>query len=248
VTGVDGNERSKTNNEEIFDEHASHYSSTIDQSLAAYGANHDFFTRHKTRLIERLLAHRRRDPRKMDLVDVGCGIGKIHELIGPMFGSVTGIDVSTESIAKARTDFPDYTYFDYDDSRLPVADASADLALAICVFHHVPPEEWQQLASEMLRILRPGGLALVIEHNPWNPVTRRIVNNCPIDRDAVLLTRKTTAKLFHSAGASRVVSRSVISVPPLNNTLMSFDAVFGVLPFGAQYYCMADKPDAGDEG
>lgn len=226
---------------EVFDHHAEGYSDTIDAALRSYGASHDFFTRHKARLIDQLLAKRGRRSEDMDLLDVGCGVGNIHELIGPHFRSVTGIDVSSASIEAAKARFPVYAYKAYDGGRLPVPDASMDLAMAICVFHHVPPAEWKALAVDMLRVLRPGGMALVIEHNPWNPVTRRIVSNCPIDRDAVLLTRSRTAELFRSAGAASVVCRSILSVPPISRPMMALDMFLGALPFGAQYYCLATR-------
>lgn len=231
----------KSVNEDIFDGVADRYSETIDESLGRFGASHDFFTRHKARLIARLLADRGRDPAAMDLLDVGCGIGQIHDLIGPTFRSVTGVDVSSASIEQAQARFPGYRYLAYDGDRLPFPDAGFDMAMAICVFHHVPPAQWQSLAADMLRVLRPGGLALVIEHNPWNPVTRRIVNTCPIDRDAVLLTRGTTVDLFRKAGAAGVTARSVLSIPPKGEALMTVDGWFGRLPLGAQYWCLAVK-------
>ena len=231
----------KSVNEDIFDGVADRYSETIDESLGRFGASHDFFTRHKARLIARLLAAQGRDPAAMDLLDVGCGIGQIHDLIGPTFRSVTGVDVSSASIEQAQARFPEYRYLAYDGDRLPFADAGFDMAMAICVFHHVPPAQWQALAADMLRVLRPGGLVLVIEHNPWNPVTRRIVNTCPIDRDAVLLTRGTTVDLFRKAGAARVTARSVLSIPPRGEALMTLDGWFGLLPLGAQYWCLAVK-------
>jgi len=232
----------KSANEEIFDDHADKYTETIDEALGRYGASHDFFTRHKAKLIERLLAARGRAPAQIDLLDVGCGIGNIHAFIGSRFRRVMGVDVSTASIKEAALRFPQHSFVGYDGETLPVPDGSFDMTMAICVFHHVPPALWQRLATEMLRVLRPGGLALVIEHNPYNPVTRRIVNSCPIDRDAVLLTRGTTATLFRNAGAATVEVRSILSVPPKTNSLMWLDEMLGVLPFGAQYWCIASPP------
>lgn len=240
-TGADATSLGKEANEEVFDAHAQHYSSTIDASLASYGAQHVFFTSHKARLIRRLLRAAYKDPAQMDLLDVGCGVGAIHAFLGADFRSITGVDVSSASIVQARIDFPQHRYLSYDGLRLPIENSSVDMSMAICVFHHVPPEEWEILAREMLRVLRPGGVALVIEHNPWNPVTRRIVNTCPIDRDAVLLTRNTITELLHVAGAIEIVARSMLTVPPVNDLLMGLDSLFGRLPFGAQYYCLA-KP------
>ena len=61
---------------------------------------------------------------------------------------------------------------------MPVPDASVDVVFAICVVHHVPPAHWGAFAAEMARVLRPGGVAAIFEHNPLNPVTRRVVSNC----------------------------------------------------------------------
>lgn len=237
---ADDNKRdAKSSSEEIFDEHAGRYSETIDQTLGRFGASHDFFTRHKATLIERMLASRGRVQAEIDLLDVGCGIANIHSLIGPSFRSVMGVDVSTASIREAALRFPEHSYRSYDGETLPLPDHSVDMTMAICVFHHVPPTMWLRLASEMLRVLRPGGLALVIEHNPYNPVTRRIVSSCPIDRDAVLLPRSTTVDLFRRAGAVKVEARSILSVPPKTNALMWLDNILGILPLGAQYWCLA---------
>ena len=226
---------------DMFDHHADGYSHTINGALKEFDASHDFFYRHKAKLIARLLAGMGRDASAMDLLDVGCGIGNIHELIGPKFRSLHGVDVSGTSIAEAKSRFPQYQYTAYDGNRLPVEDGSVDIALAICVFHHVPPAYWSQLAAEMLRVLRPGGVVLIIEHNPWNPVTRHIVNTCPIDADAVLLSRPRTVRLLKEAGAVKVSARSILSIPPKTDFLMTVDSLFGLLPLGAQYYCLAQK-------
>jgi ubiquinone/menaquinone biosynthesis C-methylase UbiE len=238
----DNSQTAKSSNERIFDEHAGRYSETIDQTLGRFGTSHDFFTKHKMKLIERLLASRGRVQAEIDFLDVGCGIANIHALIGSRFRSVMGVDVSTASIRAAAQRFPENSYKSYDGETLPLPDHSVDMTMAICVFHHVPPKLWQRLASEMLRVLRPGGLALVVEHNPYNPVTRRIVNSCPIDRGAVLLPKSATVDLFRRAGAATVEARSILSVPPRTAALMWLDDILGVLPFGAQYWCLASLP------
>jgi ubiquinone/menaquinone biosynthesis C-methylase UbiE len=226
---------------DVFDEHADRYSETINDSLGKFGASHDFFTQHKARLIPRLLKRNGLGGKNLDLLDVGCGIGVIHPLLRSEFRSVSGVDVSVESISEASRRFPENRYLSYDGHTLPAADGSYDVTMAICVFHHVPPASWQNLSNEMMRVLRPGGLSLVIEHNPWNPVTRHIVNSCPIDRDAVLLRRGKVVELFERAGGNSVKARCVLSVPSVNDALMIFDDIVGLLPFGAQYWCTARK-------
>lgn len=227
----------------VFDEHAEDYSEQIDKSLGRYGTSHDFFTRHKANLIASILHSNGLDASQMALLDIGCGVGKIHRHLQTDFRSITGVDLSEQSIEVARQTYPEIEYEVFDGNRLPVEDGTFDLTLAICVIHHVPVDKWASFVSEMLRVLRPGGIAVVIEHNPYNPLTRRIVNNCPLDRDAVLIPARKLGNLFSGAGAKSVFSRKMITVPPNTAFLKQVDQIFGRFPFGAQYYLTARKLD-----
>ncbi|MDP3898194.1 MAG: class I SAM-dependent methyltransferase, partial [Mesorhizobium sp.] len=109
----------------------------------------------------------------------------------------------------------------------------------ICVMHHVPATQWQQFSSEMRRILKPGGLAVVFEHNPFNPLTRRIVTDCVFDRNAVLLRPAKTKELLSGAGFSDVTARHILTIPAANRLLRTVDRAFSLLPVGAQYYVKA---------
>jgi len=229
----------------VFDIHADAYSEGIDETLRKYGTDHDFFTAHKSRLILEAMARMGKAPSDMSLMDVGCGVGKIHPYLHDDFASITGVDLSEPSIKVARAQNPGTSYLSYDGDTLPADDNSVDMTLTICVMHHVPVAQWPDFSREMMRVLRPGGVAMVIEHNPYNPVTLRIVNTCPLDVDATLLPARKTRALFRGAGAVDVKSRSVLSVPPKNAALQKVDTWLGHLPFGAQYYMTARKADAG---
>lgn len=226
---------------DVFDENAETYSDEIDKALNQYGADHDFFTRHKAWLIEHLVRKQGLDIAKLSLLDVGCGVGKVHEYLDGKFAGISGIDISAASIEVARETYPKIDYQTYDGTRIPYGDGSFDVTLAICVMHHVPPQQWKNFASEMLRVLRPGGFALVIEHNPYNPVTRRIVNNCPLDVDAVLLSGTKLRSLFEESGGRETKTRSTLSIPPVGTALRRADLLFGRLPLGAQYYCISKR-------
>ncbi|TIU25363.1 MAG: class I SAM-dependent methyltransferase, partial [Mesorhizobium sp.] len=107
---------------------------------------------------------------------------------------------------------------------------------AICVMHHVPPENWKLFAAELARVTRPGGVVLIFEHNPYNPLTRRAVSNCPFDEDAVLLSKGQVMKHLHDAGLRDVDGRYILNVPSINGPLRRIDEALGFVPFGAQYY------------
>ncbi len=107
--------------------------------------------------------------------------------------------------------------------------------------HHVPPPLWNTFIGEMYRVIKPGGLALVFEHNPYNPATQYIVKTCDIDKDAVLLRPGKLRRLFSGSGFNEVQTRTIISVLPVGQFLTSLDSLLGHLPFGAQYYLSGTK-------
>ena len=60
---------------------------------------------------------------------------------------------------------------------------------------------------------------MVFEHNPKNPLTMRVVNRCPFDRDAVLLKSAETVRLFEQAGFEAVERRYILTIPAANRWL-----------------------------
>ncbi|MGI9485094.1 MAG: class I SAM-dependent methyltransferase [Geminicoccaceae bacterium] len=223
----------------VFDRQAETYSDSINESLGKFGANHDFFMEHKSWLIDYVLMNRSMDASTSRLLDVGCGTGLLHRRIGSKFARIDGIDISAASIAVAVQSQSQHHYRVYDGHRIPSDDDSYDIAIAVAVFHHVPPSKWLGLAAEMLRVTRKGGLCLVIEHNPVNPVTRHIVNNCELDEDAVLLWPAKLRALFLEAGGADVKTRAVLTIPPLVSVLRRLDHALGFAHLGAQYYMTA---------
>jgi len=89
-----------------------------------------------------------------------------------------------------------------DPARIPFEDGQFDLITALCVYHHVPVAVRPALTAEIRRLLRPNGIFAIIEHNPWNPVTRLIVSRTPVDADAILLRASETRALLRGAGLS----------------------------------------------
>lgn len=226
---------------ETFDEYQNKYNDTVNNAVSFTGLNVDFFTKVKAGYLLELAKENLGPTKDLSALDIGCGVGNFHPLLQNEFSALHGVDVSGASIERAAANNPDVKYESYDGMRLPYADASFDLAFTICVVHHVPPANWKNFAAEMHRVLRPGGLALVFEHNPQNPLTMRAVNSCPFDEDAVLLRSKETISLMSGAGFSDVKARFILSIPAGNGFLRKIDRVFSKIPFGAQYYVSAKR-------
>lgn len=225
----------------VFDEYEAEYSETVNKSLNFSGLNVDFFTKVKTAYIVDVIDEHFDDAGSVRLLDVGCGVGNYHGILEPHLGGVVGVDISESSVERARSINTSIDYHSYDGIELPFQDDAFDVALTICVMHHVPPENWEKFASEMKRVVRPGGLALIFEHNPNNPLSVHVVNNCPFDEDAVLLRSKRTKELFRNAGFANVAANFIISIPPFNSLLRKVDRLFSKIPLGAQYYVVAKK-------
>jgi SAM-dependent methyltransferase len=219
---------------ELFDSYRSNYRDVVQSSIDFSGLPHSFFMRAKADLLRELIA-RRLGPEKPAMLDVGCGVGSFHPLLRGMVGRLSGIDVSSASIAQARTDNPGVDYRDFDSHSFPFENASFDLVTAICVMHHVVPTEWAHFMGEMRRVVRPGGLVCVIEHNPLNPLTRLAVSRCEFDRDAVLLGAGTTRKLMAAGGLREIDSRYFVLLPWEAKPARRIERALGSVPLGAQY-------------
>lgn len=224
-----------------FDEFTHHYSEAVNDSINFSGLKVDFFTKVKFDYLMDICRAHFGQTKELELLDVGCGVGNIHKLVSENVGQLSGVDISNESVNKAGAENKEVLYKTYDGETLPYADNSFDVAYAICVVHHVPVELWENFTREMHRVVKPNGLAIIFEHNPLNPLTMRVVNNCPFDADAVLLKGKKTTDLLQKAGFKSTKKRFIITIPPSNRFLRRVDGLFSRLPLGAQYFVAAHK-------
>jgi SAM-dependent methyltransferase len=226
---------------ELFDRYHENYGQVVDGSISFSGLKHDFFMQAKADLIARKLATLSGDGGlKSRALDIGCGVGKLIPYIRPLFASVSGCDVSAESIAQAKQcdRTADFRHYEAGKS-LPFENASFDFASAVCVVHHVPPSQWQAFFAEMRRVLKPGGLACVIEHNPLNPATRLAVLRCPFDEDAVLLRSSQTRNLFEMAQFKFSDTEYFLLLPSARPFARRTEYAVRSLPLGAQYASFA---------
>jgi SAM-dependent methyltransferase len=218
-----------------FDAYAASYDEEVNRSLAFTGLKVDYFTRVKTAYLLDLLRQHFGELRGLHLLDVGCGIGNCHAELAPQVGSLSGVDISQASVDQAAARNGAVSYQSYDGATLPHANQGFDAVFTICVMHHVPPGQWAHFASEMKRVLKPGGMAIVFEHNPLNPLTRRVVSNCEFDEDAVLLRQAKVRNLLLGAGLKQVRSRAILSIPTKGPLTRRLDLALGRLGLGAQY-------------
>jgi SAM-dependent methyltransferase len=219
---------------ELFDSYHSNYRDVVQSSIDFSGLSHSFFMRAKADLLRELITQRL-GPEKPAMLDVGCGVGSLHPLLRGIVGRLSGIDVSFECIAQARADNRDGDYRAFDGSSFPFDDASFDLVTAVCVLHHVDPAARAHLVNEMRRVARPGGLVCIIEHNPFNPLTRLAVARCEFDRDAVLLGAGTVRRLLAASGLRETGARHFLLLPWETKPARRIESTLSNMPLGAQY-------------
>jgi 2-polyprenyl-3-methyl-5-hydroxy-6-metoxy-1,4-benzoquinol methylase len=117
-----------------------------------------------------------------------------------------------------------------------------DVIFVAGVFHHVPPPQRESVSKTLMDRLAPGGKVFVFEHNPYNPVTRRIVNTCPYDADAVLLKPAELKRTLKNAGMTLEKQAYCLFVPPSLPALRGLERHLGWLPLGGQYWVQACRP------
>jgi ubiquinone/menaquinone biosynthesis C-methylase UbiE len=232
----------KTNSPEpLFDEYSETYDDAMRKSIGFIGQSHDYFLERKVESLLNMLQQRIGHPKHLQLLDMGCGIGKVDTLLAPHVQRLVGADVSEASLRQARVRNPQLEYQGFDGRTLPFADQSFDAAFLICVLHHVPQGQRISLLQETLRVVRPKGLVLIYEHNPINPLTRLAVARCEFDRDAQLLGRRESVRCMQSAGA-RVVEQHYLLFSPVRLPGLGWvERRIRRLPLGAQYVVVGQK-------
>lgn len=91
------------------------------------------------------------------IVDCGCGTGRNLDWLRE-YGDVVGIERSPSGLAVARVHHRPVVQATV--AALPIATASMDLATSFDVLYCLPDEVERLALAEMVRVLRPGGLAL----------------------------------------------------------------------------------------
>jgi SAM-dependent methyltransferase len=214
----------------------------VERSISFIGQKHDFFMRAKVDAILDVARRRLGDPAHLKLLDVGCGVGLASELLAAEVGALTGVDVSPAAVERARLRNTGIDFDVYDGRTLPYDDDTFDIAFAICVVHHVPPQDWDSFVQELVRVVRRRGLAMVLEHNPYNPLTRLAVARCAFDADAHLLSRSRSTRLLKDAGLLIADRRDILFVPWYRPALRKLEAKLAPIPAGAQYLVAGRVP------
>ena len=225
-----------------FDLVADQYMAQHTANIAITGEAPDYFAQYKIADVAAYVEAHRQPAR--NILDFGCGIGNSIGHFRTFFpsSSIVCADVSARSIQIAQERFPGSERYELVEAAVPVASASQDIVFSACVFHHIPSDEHGHWLAELRRVTRPGGLLIIYEHNPLNPLTVNAVNTCPFDVNAKLIKGRKLRQQAAAAGWSHPRIRYKVFFPAVLRTLRPLEKRLEWLALGAQYRLVARCP------
>src|SRR6266540_2986441 len=96
-------------------------------------------------------------------------------------------------------------------------------------------------AYELRRVLKGGAHLFLFEHNPYNPLTLRVVRTCPFDSGVRLLRLPYATRIVRSAGFRVDRPRYCFFFPHSVRLLRPAEVYMDWLPLGGQYYVVGRR-------
>jgi len=142
------------------------------------------------------------------LLDVGCGTGHWSSFFATMGYQVTGIDISLEMIAVARTAVPGCAFDVADACNLPFGDGAFDVVASMALLEFV--SDPTAVVREMARCTKSGGSLLIGTLNRLAPLNQhRLSKGRHPYSSAHLLTAKKLREMLQPYGKVRMVASPV---------------------------------------
>jgi SAM-dependent methyltransferase len=218
-----------------FDKFAKSYDQVLLESMPEGMAEDGYFARYKVDL----MAKRMRGRAVESVLDFGCGVGRSLGFIREAFpmARITGFDESPRSIELAKQASDAFLTSEWEAA----CGEPFDCIFAANVFHHVARGERVAWLERCGRALSARGRLFWFEHNPLNPVTRRVFERCPFDADASMIGRGEALGLMKDAGLHATRTGYTLFFPRPLAFLRPFEPMLRRVPLGAQYYIEAGK-------
>lgn len=221
-----------------FNKFADEYEKILQDDLQFFGEENGYFAEYKVEVVEKTVSS---SPGK--ILEYGCGIGLNLRYFKKYFpdSQLFGCDISEKSIDIAASQNSNAKFFLIDKDITDQHKENFDLIFVSCVFHHIAPELREDSIKQINKLLRPGGQIYIFEHNPYNPVTRKIVRDCVWDKDAILLKAKETNDLLQMGGFEITEKKYTLFFPAQLSFMRPLEKILGNIPLGGQYYIKARK-------
>jgi SAM-dependent methyltransferase len=221
-----------------FDIYANEYEKILDNDLKFFGEENGYFAEYKVKIVKDTIST---EPE--NILEFGCGIGLNLRHFKKYFPSakISGCDISEKSIQLASKQIEDVNFFILNDESVTNRSGIFDLIFVSCVFHHIAPQLRSAAINRIKNMLKPKGALYIFEHNPLNPVTRKIVKDCPWDKDAILLNTNETIDLMSKAGFEISEKKFTLFFPAQLGFLRPLEKFLKHVPLGGQYFVKGIK-------
>ena len=224
-----------------FDRFAGDYRRIHDNNLTAIGYSSSYFAERKVREIH---ARVKSCHLALRILDLGCGDGLCTDFFKTSFpnSAIYGLDVSAKTIFTAQKKGVSDTIFGiFDGRQIPFLTGTFNIIMLANVLHHIDTVEKQvSVLKECRRVLKTEGILFIFEHNPLNPITRRLVRHCLFDADARLILHTQMKRLLRRLHFD-VKCRFIMFFPGFLAGLDFLEKFLWWAPIGGQYYAVCTK-------
>jgi SAM-dependent methyltransferase len=216
-----------------FDDFSSDYENKILKSFGNIDSNVSYYHSGKAKIAKRELAS---SPNK--ILDFGCGIGSMLKFLKENFNSSKfyAYDESLKSLEHVKIKYPDVNCIHSLDTI-----EKFDLIFVSNVIHHVKSSERNDFFKKIYSLLDDNGRLLIYEHNPYNPITLKVVANCEFDIDAELINKKNLIKLCNENDFKLQKSGYIHFFPSKLKFFFNLEKYLKWFFLGAQYFCIFKK-------
>jgi len=104
-----------------------------------------------------------RRPAGTSVLDYGCGTGRWVDFLRGYGYRYAGVDLSAGMLAMAQRQHPDTEFRKVNGQAIPYGDACFDVVWSIAVVHHNPPARQEHILTEFTRVIRDGGVLVLLE-------------------------------------------------------------------------------------
>lgn len=221
-------------NEFDFNEVAKTYRSIHDENIKSSGADSTYFSEFKVIKSKDLLGNKIIN----QILDLGCGDGLSEVYFNKHLpdSCVIGVDKSDLSINVAKKrNLKNAVFYKIDD--LKNGQFKSDLVFIANVLHHVAPNDLKDFLKKSISMIAPNGEMHIYEHNPYNPMTRKLVKDCVFDKGVKLLSFNYLNNILNTIGSFDIQVEYILFFPryKIFSKLTELESVFKHIPLGAQY-------------
>jgi SAM-dependent methyltransferase len=226
-----------------FDKFVNIYDKLLEEKTKFF-SEHNYFAKIKVHLALRNLELS--GFKRINILEFGCGTGRNIKYLKKYFANYNATievcDISKKSLKYVRNLHPKIRYFSCKEPNYYFDYLEKyDIIFIAGVYHLININDRLSATINILRMLKKNGQVIIFEHNPLNFITRKIVNSCEYDDDAILLRPSELINYYKKLDLILLKKRYYLLIPPKLFFLRFLEYFFSSIPLGGQYFLIFKK-------